>query len=361
MSDLFQHSIQVILEGQADSGAYIACPSMPDYAYCWFRDGTFIARAMDLAGQPESARRFHDWAAAVICEREAIVERALEKAARGEPLSESDYLHTRYTLDGQEGEDEWPNFQLDGFGTWLWGMIEHLRQGGDTRFPPIWGQAAELVARYLAGLWRWPNYDCWEEFGDRVHPHTLAALYAGLRSYASFTGRTQYARVAKQIRGHILQHGVRDGHFVKYIGTDAVDASLLGIAVPYGVVPPDDPRFQATLARIEADLRQEGGGLHRYARDTYYGGGEWLLLTAWLGWVYAEIGQPERAEELRAWVAAQATDSGDLPEQVPVHLNDPPYLEWWIERRGPIATPLLWSHAMLLILDVRLGAGRGPA
>ena len=36
------------------------------------------------------------------------------------------------------------------------------------------------VCDYLAALWQLPCYDCWEEFPDRVHPHTLAAIYAGL-------------------------------------------------------------------------------------------------------------------------------------------------------------------------------------
>jgi len=49
-----------------------------------------------------------------------------------------------------------------------------------------------------------------------------------------------------------------------------------------------------SFAKIEADLRQ-GGGVHRYATDTYYGGGEWVLLTAWLGWYYTKIGANEKA------------------------------------------------------------------
>lgn len=351
MADLRQHSIEVILKNQSPSGAYIACPNMPDYAYCWFRDGTFIAYAMGIVGEHNSAGCFYDWGATVINARAGVVERALAKAARGEPLSATDYLHTRYTLDGQEGTDtNWPNFQLDGLGTWLWGLYEHLAFTRNTTLPADWARAADLVARYLAGLWRLPNYDCWEEFGEQVHSHTLACIYAGLQASSRYVNQTKYAQVADEVRTFVLEHGVVDGHFVKYLGTDAVDASLLGLATPYALVSPDDERMQTTLAYIEADLHREGGGLYRYAGDSYYGGGEWLLLASWLGWYYSRVGQTRRAQELLGWVESQADADGNMPEQVAAHLMAPDHYAGWVARRGPIAVPLLWSHAMYLIL-----------
>ncbi|MCA9926365.1 MAG: hypothetical protein KC421_28550, partial [Anaerolineales bacterium] len=256
MSHLHQLSIQVILDNQAAGGGYIACPTMADYAYCWFRDGTFIAYAMDLAGEHESARRFYEWGVTVINARETVVEQALHKTARGEPLTAVDYLHTRYTLDGAEGSDsDWPNFQLDGIGTWLWGLHQHSRLTGMEQLPVQWDTAAALAARYLAGLWQLPNYDCWEEFAEEVHPHTLAAIYGGLQAYDALLGQPVYADVAAGIRDFVLDEGVANGHFVKYLGTEMVDASLLGLATPYGLVPPDHPLMQATVACIESDLR----------------------------------------------------------------------------------------------------------
>ncbi len=355
MADLRQYSIEVILKNQAPSGAYIACPNMADYAYCWFRDGTFIAYAMGIVGEHNSARRFYAWGATVINARAGVVERALTKAARGEPLTATDYLHTRYTLDGQEGTDtNWPNFQLDGLGTWLWGLHKHLGSTGNTTLPDGWAQAADLVARYLAGLWRVPNYDCWEEFGEQVHPHTLACIYAGLQASSRYVNQPKYAQVADEVRTFVLEHGVVDGHFVKYLGTDAVDASLLGLATPYALASVNDRRMQATVARIEAELHRKGGGLYRYAWDSYYGGGEWLLLAAWLGWYYCQAGQRAPAQELLGWVESQADADGNLPEQVATHLMAPDHYAGWVARRGPIAVPLLWSHAMYLILHEAL-------
>jgi GH15 family glucan-1,4-alpha-glucosidase len=348
VADLFHHSIQVILTNQAPTGAYIASPSFHPYRYSWFRDGAFIAHAMDLMGERESARRFHDWAASTVLRQADKAQHAIERARRGKSLGD-DYLHTRYTLEGEEGDDDWPNFQLDGFGTWLWALAQHLRLRGG-RLPSHWRQAVRLIGSYLAALWRFPCFDLWEEHPDKIHPYTLAAIYAGLQAATTLTGGEAWPATCDEIRRFVLEHSVRHGHLVKYVGSEAVDASLLGVATPYRLLAPDDPIMRATVARIEADLRHQSGGVHRYAEDTYYGGGEWVLLTAWLGWHYAEIGEYERARKLLSWVEAQADDEGNLPEQVPHSLNDPAQYQTWKDKWGDIAKPLLWSHAKYLIL-----------
>jgi GH15 family glucan-1,4-alpha-glucosidase len=305
---------------------------------------------MDLAGESASSARFHDWAAGAINAREAIVQRAEAKRRQNLPLGGGDILHTRYTLDGEEAspvEEEWPNFQLDGFGTWLWGLNEHLRMSGDP-LKPEWRQAAALAARFLAILWNHPCSDCWEEFPKEIHTHTLAAIYGGLQAVTAL-GIADYRDVTRQIRQFVETEMVYDGYFVKFKGSYTVDASMLGLVTPYHLVSADDPRMTETLKRIQSTLWL-GGGVHRYATDTYYGGGEWVLLAGWLGWYLAENQQPEAAEKLLTWMESQANEAGDLPEQVPATLNDPNYYQPWFRRWGEIARPLLWSHAKDIIL-----------
>ena len=125
--DLYQHSIDVILKNQHKSGAYLASPNFDTYKYCWFRDGSFTAYAMDLVGESQSAARFHHWAALIINQRADLIKQAVDKSRRGEPLASNEILNTRYSLDGFEDNGDWPNFQLDGFGTWLWALGEHQR------------------------------------------------------------------------------------------------------------------------------------------------------------------------------------------------------------------------------------------
>ncbi|HLO17200.1 MAG TPA: glycoside hydrolase family 15 protein, partial [Anaerolineales bacterium] len=216
MNDLYQRSIEIILENQSVGGAYIASPNFPTYHYCWFRDGSFIAYAMDLAGQHESAHRFHCWVAERVNDRKDLVRAGLAKARSGEKLTEAEILHTRYRLDGTDGEPgNWPNFQLDGFGTWLWALNQHHKQNSETRLSQEMLDAANLVADYLSELWSFPCYDCWEEFPDHIHPHTLAAICGGLQAHTELTGG-DHKSVTETIRKQLLAGAETFGHFVKF-------------------------------------------------------------------------------------------------------------------------------------------------
>ncbi len=366
MHDLVTRSLDVIKAGQTASGAYVACPDYPTYRYCWFRDGAFIAHAMDLWGEHASARRFYEWVAETVLDRTEAVERcvaAVNRGARPDPL---DLLDTRYTTDGRRGDDaEWPNFQLDGFGTVLWGLRRHSALTAQPA-PPAWDAAARLLVRYLAALWTYPNYDCWEEFPDRIAVSTLAALYAGLHAASTLLGPDdgegrRAAATAAAILERVRRDGARGDHLIKHLGgTDAVDTSLLWACVPFGedgLLSPADPLMRATAARVEADLVGVTGGVHRYLADTFYGGGEWMLLTALLGEYRAAIGDMQGARTRLAYVEAHAGTRGYLPEQsgrAPLH---PQRVREWEDRWGPSACPLLWSHAAYLSLVAAVNAG----
>lgn len=360
MGDLFKTSVELILENQSLEGAYIASPSFPTYHYCWLRDGSFIAYAMDLAGEHQSARRFFRWVDRVIRRHSQKVEMVIRKIQAGQGLDQKDFLHTRYTLDGnEENESDWENFQLDGYGTWLWALATHIEMTGRAEVIAEFGESIRQTVRYIENLWYYPNYDVWEENGDKVHTSTLACLYGGLSSIAEHLGDGSVAAVAKRIRSYILTNCVADGTFVKHVGSRDVDSSLLWLAVPFRVVDVKDETMLRTVKRIESELAHDGG-LHRYARDTYYGGGEWILLTCWLGWYYTEVGDVAGARRLKRWVEQTADAAGHLPEQICTHVNDPSFYPRWVERWGEVARPLLWSHAMYMVLVnalMRAGAG----
>ena len=454
MPDLRDHSIEIIRRHQAPSGAYVACPTFAPYRFCWLRDGTFTAYAMDRAGHHDSARRFYLWVDSVLRREAGRVDRIADLLACGQAPDHRDMPPTRYRIDGVPEEDKWPNFQLDGYGTWLWGLAEHVAMTGDTTLLEQARKSVDLTIRYLSLCWKMPNYDCWEEFGDRLHPATLACLYGGLAAagrllacggaaaqvvgvsevpktprtactahtgpairavessrradvaeaveaaeaihatqatcatravdvawaahadhaahaapsaYAAHAAHAAHAAralgapgasndpnasgiagLAESIREYILDHGVAQGRFVKSLGNPSIDASLLWLAMPFAVVEPSDPLMLSTVEEIERRLYHSG--VHRYPEDTYYGGGEWPLLACWLGWYYCRAGRPASAAPIVDWVERCANERGELPEQVSDHVNDPTYLPVWQERWGPVATPLLWSHAMYLVL-----------
>ena len=76
-----------------------------------------------------------------------------------------------------------------------------------------------------------------------------------------------------------------------------------------------------------------------------------MLLATWLAWVYLELDRIDEAQAIMTWVTSQADSNGHMPEQVVGHLLDASYYDGWVERWGESASPLLWSHAMYLIVD----------
>lgn len=350
MIDLKLASINVIKANQAMSGAYVASPTFSQYGYSWLRDGMWIAHSMDCVGEHASATAFHRWVAKTLMRYETQVALMVDKVNQKIELTESDYLPTRFTVDSNLGEEDWPNFQLDGYGAWLWGAVEHCKHHNVSLWAEI-RPAIALTVQYLSALWQSPNYDCWEEFRDEIHIATLGALYGGLNAVAKFDNEIVPSDLVEDIKHYIIQNGIADeGHFMKFIGNPNVDASLLWMAVPFDVVDVTDSHFQNTLEKIERDIQSPDGGVYRYQKDTYFGGGEWLLLTCWLAWVYFKLDREADAQRLMTWVEAQANSIGDMPEQVAHHLLDESYYQGWVDQWGESACPLLWSHAMYLIV-----------
>ena len=354
---LLDHSRALIHTLQTPEGAYPASPSFSAYrGYCWFRDGAFIADGMSAAGDEQSATRFFQWCADIIERYADTINAAVAGAELGAPVPDSHMLPARFTFDGGLGSDDWWDFQLDGYGTWLWALAEHADRHAVDLAP--YARAVRLSVEYILSSWERPCFDWWEEFDSKRHVNTLGCLAAGLAASSRLgtldaSLATSAAAGAEAIRDTILEQGTRDGHLVKWLGADAVDGSLLSLISPLGVFPPDHPVAAATVAAVEADLEYELG-VHRYLDDTFFGGGRWPLLSCFAGLAHAALGNRERAVAYLAWAASTATADLDVPEQVAGHLLAPHFYDEWVERWGTPATPLLWAHAMILRLDAEV-------
>jgi isomaltose glucohydrolase len=359
IADVTAASLRLITSLQDPSGAYPASPTFSAYrGFSWFRDGSFIADAASAGGETASAEAFFDWCARVVVAERGHIERIVAAAAAGTPVADDDMLPTRYLLDGRANDDDWWDFQLDGFGTWIWAVGAHLaRVGGDGA---RWAEGVALSVDYLVSSWRRPCFDWWEEHSEAVHVSTLGCIAAGLRAAAALPAldaahRDLAARTADEVVAYVREHGVRDGRLVKWIGDERVDASLAAIVGQTELFAADDPIVRATLERIESELTVDGG-VHRFLDDEFYGGGRWPLLSCMLGLAWLRVGDRARARELWDWAVSTATAEGDLPEQVQGHLFHPEELQVWIDRWGTAATPLVWSHAMVVRLAVALEA-----
>lgn len=355
MKDLQSTSIALIKRHQHESGAYVASPNFPVYRFSWLRDGSFIGYAMLREGEHDSCSRFLTWVDGTVSSQKQRVERVVAARRSGKPLEPQEFLPARYNLDGSLSADSWPNFQIDGYGTWLWLLAKYVRQTGEETLLHRFHESIRLTLDYLEAVWNLPGFDCWEEFGDFLHPSTLACVYGGINSINGLLGEKHLTTLTSAIREMILGFTV-DGRFRKNNECGDVDSSLLWLSLPFEVVPLHDERMRRTVRAIEEEL-YERGGVKRYRSDTYYGGGLWILLACWLGWYHLRAGNRQKAEMVLRWVESQADAEGNLPEQVPGNTTDDGYRSQWEQRWGEIARPLLWSHAMYLVLRRELAEG----
>ncbi|MHB1064033.1 MAG: glycoside hydrolase family 15 protein [Georgenia sp.] len=366
IADLARQSHRVITSHQHPGGAYPASPTFSAYrGYAWLRDGAFTAEGISRYGDTTSASRFHDWVASVLADRGAGVAELCRDAAANRDIPLARMLPTRFTLDGEAGSDPWWDFQTDGYGTWLWSVVQHARRHGlDLE---RWRTGIEVAVDYLMTFWDRPCYDWWEEHVEERHVSSLGAIYAGLTAVGHGKVLDEARRVAATGTAHAVQarvmlQGTTTGraadpaspHLAKWLGSTQVDASLAACIVPFGLIDQGSALAESTLAAITRDL-EVGGGVHRFRADVFYGGGQWLLLACLLGWNRAVAGDRPGALRNLRWVADHADPNGDLPEQVPDHLLHPDHRPEWIERWGEVASPLLWSHGMFLILADELG------
>lgn len=316
---------------------------------------------MSSAGEVDSANRYFDWCSAILKERSDSVRQIVHRAEAGDPVPDKQMLPTRFTLSGADGDDDWWDFQLDGYGTWLWAVAEHSKRHGLSL--ERWRSGIELTVQYLASSWDRPCFDWWEENPDQIHVSTLGCIAAGMASAAesgilSVELSELASSTAQQATSRILSEGIVNGHLAKWLGSDQVDASLISIMSPMGVVSPSSAIGHSTISEVNSQLNVEGG-VHRYLADTYFGGGQWPLLSCFLGLAFADAHETSRALDQLNWATGTADSNGTMPEQVPSHLLDPSRKQEWVERWGTAANPLLWSHAMYVRLAVELGIIEG--
>ncbi|MFC0532218.1 trehalose-phosphatase [Phytohabitans kaempferiae] len=322
-----------------------------DYRYCWIRDAAMTARALvDLGSLPE-AERFLRW-----------VDGCVERTG-GHP----ERLHPLYTIEGFELGAEavidtlpgWAGsrpvrvgnlanhqLQLDVFGP----VVDLIAAVADSRGgvrEEEW-RVIEAMVQGVERRWHEPDHGLWEaRLPPRHHVYSKVmcwltvdrALHV-LRQHGG--GRAEPAEwldLRERIGHNVLEYGWHEGagaYTVAY-GYEEMDASSLWIGLS-GLLPDDDPRFLATVLKVEADLRS-GPVVYRYRWDDGLPGreGGFHVCTAWLIEAYLRTGRRGDAEELFAQMLDTAGPTGLMPEQY-----DP------IAERGLGNHPQAYSHLGLI-------------
>lgn len=372
-NELVKLSLSIILDNQEACGSFPASPSFPRFRFCWPRDGIFTACGALAGGCPESTRRFLLWMHRTLLKQRSTIESLKEKLAAKLPLCESDFLPARFTMDGEtetnspsdipfyftkwpeiyslsgvKHGNSWPNFQTDCYGSWLWGISYYAKETGDISILEECRESIDLTIEYLKATWEMPCYDPWEEYGQERAIGTLGSIAGGLIAINKFRKDPSIAELIEKIRSDLRAAAAPVGFLPKYIGSSDIDGNVLWLFVPFEVFEPGDPLISQTVRQIEKQL--VSGGVKRYLKDVYYGGGEWIVLTCWLSWYYTSVGNYSRANELLEWCEKHTEPNGYFPEQILEHLNFPDYRkEWETNWWDKSPSPLLWSHAMYII------------
>lgn len=345
---LAKKSVELILEHQDPSGSYIASPNFSQYNYAWLRDGSFCALAMYASGEGESASMFHSWVASTIERYESLFVEAAQYLEQGMHIPPEKCPPTRFHLNGMveiDHHEAWPNYQLDGYGTWL--AILHQTEPSPSESLL---RSIRIVADFLAIAWSHPCYDCWEEGGEEVHGSTLIAVAGGLKAASEMTGESTYLDEYKKVIIEIQTNYTSDHHLVKNKGDSRIDASLAWGFLPHRAYSLKDPLVQNTLDEVKKQLQNPEGGVKRYLGDTYYGGGDWVLLEGLLAWNQAANGNQVAWAQSCKWFQSIADENHLLPEQILVDVQVPEMIRTWEKKWGLVAHPLLWSHAMYLLM-----------
>jgi GH15 family glucan-1,4-alpha-glucosidase len=333
---LYRRTLLVLdLLSDRRTGAVIAAPELdPDfehsggYGFVWGRDLAFIVLAFLAAGRDDLAGRALRW---------------LPGAQEPEGL----WLQRHWT-DGTLAPS-WCKHQLDETAAILFAYDAAWRALRDKRLDAELWPSARRAAEFLLGTIEEDGIPCatadlWEEREGR-HAFTAAAVYGGLRAAASMARRHEphlsesYEATAEVVREAIERELWSEfhGRYLRSIGDPVLDVSLLGLAWPFAAVDPAGERMRATVAALVAELGGAGGGVARYAGDTYAGGNRWVLAALWLGLWRRQVGDAAGLERSLEYAVRAQTALGLLPEQV----TDDGEPAWVV--------PLAWSHAMLLL------------
>lgn len=347
---ILEVSKQVLLDSALENGAIVAANAdkdyyprqAKDYHYVWPRDAAYVCVAAQMAGIRTIQEPFFRW---------------LEE--RPEDFKKEGLLFANYTTNGRMEVNQ---FQPDQAGTALWALYEFYKNHLSECL------CQELLIRRLAdGLcadWKGKFFfhnttDLWEE-GQRQtstkmennHTYSLAACARGLLCAHAMIKMDAWKKTAEEMMERIdASYDKKLKRFLRNYGKISdpnIDASLLGLVYPFGIVKPEDERMANTVKAMEENIVMDGG-VHRFQFDYYdgegtaqEGSGAWPILNFWMS-VYSSLKKDKKnAQKYFHWVIERVGDDSLIPEQI------------FSDFRVGIK-PLAWSHAMFIIAAKLLG------
>ncbi|MEP0236081.1 glycoside hydrolase family 15 protein [Roseibium sp.] len=282
-----------------------------DYRYCWIRDAFFVVRALNSLSEMETMENYLRYLNNIA---------AITQGGHVQPLfgigMEEKLVETTVDLPGYRGNgpvrvgnQAYEHFQHDVYGQIVLGASQAyfdkrlLHQPGLDDFRRL-----EQIGERAFAMHDQPDAGIWE-LRTRARVHTSSSLMcwaacdrlAKIANQFGLSDRTAFWRErAEQVHSVICQRGWNEqkGAFVESFEGNDLDASLLLMA-EVGFLPPNDPRFIATVDKIGETLRR-GNHLFRYHAADDFGAPEnaFNICTFWYIDALARIGRKEEAREI---------------------------------------------------------------
>ncbi|HEY8052715.1 MAG TPA: glycoside hydrolase family 15 protein [Steroidobacteraceae bacterium] len=324
-----------------DNGSVLAAPttSIPesagsgrnwDYRYCWLRDAYFTVQALNRLGATGAMEAFLRYLDDVVTRQGETPLQPVYGITGEADLSERSVA----TLTGVEGMGPvrvgnlaYRQRQHDVYGSVILASTqtffdERLDHPGDIdqyrRLEALGERAVPLFDKPDAGIW---------EFRGTEHRHTFSAAmcWAACDRLARIGLRLQqpersgyWRERADSMRTEILKRAWNDqrGTLSASFDDEVVDASLL-LLPELGILEWRDPRFTATLAAIESELRV-GDFLLRYRHPDDFGDttNAFTVCSFWWANALAGTGRLEEARALFGKLLAVRNCVGLLSEHV---------------------------------------------
>ena len=324
----------------SDTGGIVAAPttSLPeefggvrnwDYRYTWLRDAALTIEVLVAHGFTDGALHWRDWLLRAVAADWHEIQIMYGLAGERE-LPERELPH----LAGYErstpvrvGNGAVDQYQADIVGETMIALAA-LRDAGVAEDEHSW-ELQKNILRFCEENFDEKDPGLWEMRGAlSYYTHGRAMMWAGfdqgiraVEEHGLEGPVERWRELRDRLHAEILERGFDEelNTFTQTYGSTEVDASLLQL--PHtGFLAYDDPRMRGTVARIEQDLQDEHGLVHRYRTESGIDGLEgeeypFLMCTFWLVEQYANSGRLEEAQSLLTQLVGYANDLGLMSEE----------------------------------------------
>ena len=301
-----------------------------DYRYCWIRDSYFGVASMLRLSETSVCDNFARWLLSIVAGRAGDYVQPLFGIGLEDEITE----WIAESLPGYKGHKpvRVGNAAYDQVQNDVYGQIvlcltplffDHRRE---RPFAEDEFRLLETIGDTACAKWDQPDAGMWE-FRTSESVHTSSALFcwvacdrlAKIALHLGLDDRARHWRdEGDRIKAGIIEGGWNEQRntFTASFGGDHLDASNLLMA-ELGFLPPDDPKYIATVERTDEELRS-GNHVFRYVAKDDFGKPEtaFTACTFWHIDALHRIGRTEDAMEMFTNLLACRNRFGLLPEDV---------------------------------------------